>query len=159
MDTKRNLYDNFWHMVVGVSGQGVCIRGGGGVKARQSFALFWYLSEISRFFVLYKSRLMPSDGWSHGAAFCVLACLKLLLRLNMWLLPVVRADTISAGRLCCSIKRCCYGIWAACGNTMRIHRSLNCTETETKMAASPLWQRAAWTSSLRLYVIFDFETE
>lgn len=30
MDTKRNLYDNFWHMLVGVSGWGVCIEGVGG---------------------------------------------------------------------------------------------------------------------------------
>lgn len=46
MDTKRNLYDNFWHMVAGVSGWGVrvcvCVykRGGEGVQARHSSSLF-----------------------------------------------------------------------------------------------------------------------
>lgn len=89
----------------------VCIREGGVyVQARQSSALFWYLSKISRFFVLCKTRPMPSDRVSAWAGVCVWACLKMWGSTNAWLLPVVCTDMVSVGRVHRRIKQHCYGI-------------------------------------------------
>lgn len=62
---------------------------------------------------------MPSDRVSAWAAVCL--SVPENVRFNK-LLPVTCADMISVGRVRCSIKQHCYGIWVACGNTLRSQR-------------------------------------
>lgn len=117
MDTKRNLYDHFWHMVVGVSGWGVsvCIRVGWGCTLDRVLPCSDACLRFQGF--CFMQDQTNAIGQSERMSLCL--SVPENKTFNKRVVPSSRVLISHAGS---SIKRHCYEIRVTYGHTLNSQR-------------------------------------
>lgn len=153
MDTKRNLYDNFWHMVVGVSGWGclsVCVWQGPDKVLPCSEACLKFGALC---LMLDRSNAAWQEEWMSDNL-----CWKVPLSVssNRRSEAPPGLSVLHEGRLLCSTQRCGHKALLACGNTEQPEIKQGLIAEPNRRRWLPLFDVSRVEPGQQLSFILDF---